>query len=221
MLNTQLYCVLPGQRYCQSWWAKTQSRPTVSISLRAVYFDILQRRRLNYPCRLTDITDKSWMSQHQNVCVSVDVCICLMSLAGSLGPCRSEQVSPGWGERMKKTLKESGGLIWTALLCSGTLTRLLSDKSKTHSAPPSEVGSTWKQLKHSGLSLLLLLVQLQEWIIVRLLKSDLILWGFSAVLLRPASIWGGFTWEDLSKPDPVGASVCVCVYVWEREHTLS
>lgn len=139
MLNT------PCQRCCQSWWAKTLSRPSVSISLRAVYFEILQRHRLNYPCCLTDIGDKSWMSQHQKLCVSVNECICLMSLAGSLRLCRSEQVTPGWGERMgQKNIRnqESGSLIWTALLCSDTLTRLLSDKSKTHSAPPSLIYST-------------------------------------------------------------------------------
>lgn len=178
-----------------------QSCPTVSISLRAVY---LQRHNLNHPCRLTDIGDKSWMSQHQNIwaCVCVYVCICLMSLAGSPGLCRSEQVTPRWGDRMKKTLKESGGLIWTALLCSDTLARLLSDKSKTHFVPPSLICSTCIWLKHLRLS----------W----LLKSDLILWVFSAVLVRPAAALLHMRMHLIRPLRPCGSQ---CVWK-KRAHTL-
>lgn len=146
-----------------------------------------------------------------NIRMRVWVCMCLGASVcayawcpwrGSLGLCRSEQVTPGWGKRMekktKKTLKESDGLIWTALLCSGTLTRLLSDESKTHSTVSSLVWSTDNWLKHSGLSLLLQLLQLQEWIIVWLLKTwfcedfllpshDLLLYMRRIHLRRPLS----------------------------------
>lgn len=54
MLNTQLYFI--------SWPElrsridePEQSHPAVSISLRAVYFEILRGPRLNYPFRLTHI----------------------------------------------------------------------------------------------------------------------------------------------------------------------
>lgn len=61
-----------------------------------------------------------------------------------------------------------------------------------HTRPPAvcreqnTLRSALNRLKCSGL--FLQLVQLQEWIIVGLLKSDLILHGFSAVLVQPASI---------------------------------
>lgn len=63
------------------------------------------------------------------------------------------------------------------------------------------------------LSLLLQVDQLQEWIIVRLLRSDSIMWGLSPVLIRPASIWGGF--PCLSELD----TVSVCVFM--RKSTLT
>lgn len=104
------------------------------------------------------------------------------------------------GEDEKKTWKESDGLIWTA----HSHARCLMRASETHSAPPSPVWSTCNRLKHSASSLLLQLLQLQERIIVRLLKS-----GFSAVLVRPASMWRGFTRRPLwTQWEPV----CVCVW---------
>lgn len=84
---------------CQSSWAK---KHVVLYPLYGGLFTLKfrKRHRLNDPCRHTDIADKSWTSKHQGACV--EEYICLMSLVVSLGLCRSEQVTPGWRERMKK-----------------------------------------------------------------------------------------------------------------------
>lgn len=156
------------------------------------------------------------MSQHQNVSECACVCICLMSLARESGTVQVRTSNSSMRGEDEKNIK-GGGLIWTALLCSCTLARLLSDKSRIHSAPPSLVCSTRNWLKQSRLSLLLQLVQLHEWIFVRFLKSDLILWGFSAVPVRPSAA----PYEDaLDKASPtLWEPVCVCVCVWEKAST--
>lgn len=151
------------------------------------------------------------------MCVSVDVCVCLMSLAGSLGLCRSEQVTPGWGERMKKTLKESGGLIWTALLCTGKLARLLSDKSKTHSTLS---GLEYMQLAQTLRNKFALtpasVIRVARCQVASARCDSVRIFLLSSVALLPHeedSLEKGSLNMTLWEPE--------CVWVWEREHTLS
>lgn len=219
----------------KNWWARTVTSCCIYFIESCLLWNLAgAQTELSFSSH-THIGDKSWMSQHWSVCMCarVDVCICLMSLAVSLGRCRSEQVTPGWGERMKKTLKESGGLIWTALLCSGTVARPLSDKSKTHS-PLHSLSLSLSGLqcmqpaKALGIEFALTAGSVTRvdhcqvaW--VRLDSVRIFLtFAFFPVLKRPTSIWGGFTREGSSELNPAGAStsMCMCVFVRKRTHTL-
>lgn len=175
----------------------SQSRPTVSISLRAVYFEISQRRSLNYPCLLTDIGDKSWMK-------STPGCVHLLDVLGRESGTVQVRTSNSWmrGED-EKNIK---GIRRLNLNSSARPACCLTRAEHTP-APPAPL---WRTCNRLEIEFALTAGSVTSGSLSGCFGQ--ILWGFS-VLIR-----GGFTWEGLSEPDPVGATVCVCEK--ESTHTL-